>query len=105
MNRVVGDFRQDRVDRDDQKIDAEYGGNPRKRRRQPGQRMPSEAEEGSGSERDQDQVAGIGSDARQHPYGHQDSGHRLARRYDHDLLDQGVDQAGLLGQPDADHHH
>jgi len=42
MDRVVGDFCQDRIDRNNQKIDTN---DPGESRRQPGQRVPAEAQE------------------------------------------------------------
>jgi hypothetical protein len=55
------------------------------------------------AEQDQDQIAGIRSDARQHSQGDEYPGGRFARRDLHNLLDQGGHQACLLGQTDADY--
>ena len=103
MDRVIGDLSQDPVDRHDQDIDAEYAGDPGERRRQPGQRVSPEAEESGRSERDQDQVAGIGGDARHDSQSHQNPGEGLARRDVHDLFDKRGHQTSLFGQADADH--
>src|SRR5215831_9632361 len=102
MDCVIGDFRQDRVDRHDQKIDAKDGSNAGKRRRQPRKRMPAEAQKRGSSERNQDQVCGIGSNAPQHPRGDENPGDRLARCDLDDFPYEGGHQARLLGEPDAD---
>ena len=39
---------------------------PAKHAAMPGERMPADAQERGGAERDEDQVAGVGGDARQH---------------------------------------
>src|SRR5690606_36191607 len=62
-----------------------------------------EAEERGRGERNQHEVAGIRSDARDDPDEYQDIGHRLARRDQHELVDQRADQPRLLGDADAEH--
>ena len=77
--------------------DARVGG------RETRQRMAPQREERGSAERDQDQVTGVGRDARHRSHEDQDEGHRAAR-CDHDgLVDEGLHEAGLFGQPHADH--
>ena len=74
-----------------------------KAQRQPGERMPADAEERRAGQRNQHQIAGIRGDARQDAHERQDVRQRPARRDDHQLANQRLDQARFLGHADADH--
>ena len=103
MDGVVGDFGEHTVDRRDDQVHAEHRRNARECRRKSRDRMPAQTEECGGSQRDQNQVAGVGRDAGEHAHRHDDEGDRPAGCHDHDLADQRVDQAGLFREADADH--
>ncbi len=102
---VVGDFGQHAVDRCDDQVHAEHCRNARECRRQSRNRMPAQTEEGGGSQRDQDQIPGVGCDAGQHAHRNDDEGDRPAGGHDHDLADQRADQTGLFRKAHAHHGH
>ncbi len=62
-----------------------------------------DGDEGGARERDQDQVAGIGGDAREDADEHQHVGQCMPRRDRHQLADQRLDEARLFGHADPDH--
>ena len=103
MNRVVRELRKNGVERFDQHVHGKGAGNRGKTGGQPGQRMTPNAEEGRACQRNQDQVTGIRGDARQDADEHQDVAERPPRRDGHQLSNQRVDQARLLGHADAQH--
>ena len=63
--RLVGDLGDLGVDRAGDRVDAEDRADAREARRHPGQRVASDAHERRRPERHEDQVAGVGRDARQ----------------------------------------
>ena len=64
MGRIVGELDEHGVERLDQHVDGEGAGDRGKAQRQAGERMPPDGQIGDAGERDQDQIAGIGGDAR-----------------------------------------
>ena len=71
-DRLVRDLGHDPVDRRDQQVDPERRADAGEAGRQTGQRVPAHAVEGGRRQRDQDQVAGVGGDARQDADQHDD---------------------------------
>ena len=76
---VVGELDEDGVERLDQHVHGERAGDRGETQGQPGERVPADAEEGDAGQRNQDQVAGVGGDARQDADERQDVGQRPAR--------------------------
>ena len=104
-DRVVGHLGEQRVGRRHEEVDEEDRGDAREAGREAGQRMPAEAVEGGAAERHQHQVAGVGGDRRDDAEHHDDEGEDRLRRDLDDLAHQRGDQAGFLGDADADHRH
>ena len=67
--------------------------------------MSTDAVEGRRPERDEDQVAGVGGDARETTDEHDDEGQRRRRSGLDELADQRRHHPRLLGDADADHRH
>ncbi len=103
--RVVRDLGQDAVERRDQEVDAEAGGDARERGRHPGERVAADALERSRTQGYQHEVPGVGGDAREDADEDDDRRQHRLRRDADELPDQRPDQAGGLGEADADHHH
>jgi hypothetical protein len=87
----------------DDQVDAEYPGHTGECRRQPRDRMASDALKCRRPQRDQNQITGIGCHRRQHTHRHDDEGKGFGGRHQHDLADQRTDQSGLFRQANADH--
>ncbi len=103
MDGVVGDADEHAVERLDEDVDAEDGGDRGEGRGQAGKGMAAHAQVGRGAERDEDQIAGIGRDARDDADEDEDVGQGLGRRNQHELANEGRDQARRFGDADAQH--
>ncbi len=103
MGGVVGELDENGVERLDQHVDGEGAGHRGKAERQAGQRIASDGEEGDAREREQDQIAGVGGDAREDADEGEDVAERPGRGHRHELADQCGDQARGLRDTGADH--
>ena len=104
VDRLVGDLGEHRVGRRHQQVDAETACDTGERGGHAGERMPADAQEGRGPERDEHEIAGVGGDARDDAEEHDDVGERRGRRRRDELADQCRDEAGALRDAHADHH-
>src|SRR5689334_11619331 len=66
--------------------------------------MPADTAERGRAERDENEVAGVGGDAREHAEPDDDERQHGLGRDGHEPSDERADQPGRLGQANADHH-
>ena len=100
---VVGDPDEDAVQWLDEHVDREDGGDRREGRGESGQGVAAHAEVRGRTERNEDQVTGVGRDARHDADEHEDVGEGPGRRDEHQLADERRDETRGLGHTDAQH--
>ena len=102
--RVVRDLGQDAVERRDQEVDAEAGGDAREGGGHARERVTADAFERSRAQGYQHEVPRIRGNAREDADEDEDRRQHRFRRDLDELPDQRPDQSGGLGEADADHH-